>query len=491
LKVCYVGIDRNESKGTFVFPDVNKDMSMHILKHKSWMFTTWNNNSEMIEYLEMKKDGNGNTVATTKYGVGFIPVLVKHLQGLGFLLLNNDGTPFDIYKDCSKVNYPMLRYQLRNYQYDCVLKWERDRLGVIKSSTGSGKTVMGCYIIKKSSFRTLILVHTIDLINVWKESLVQGFGVGFENRIGIFGGGKSLDEALAFQNNVVIGTYQSALKEGNLSKLDRAGFGLIVNDEVHHCPCNTFKHVLNTLLIPCKVGLSATPRRLDGKESDIYALVDSIKASVSIHGLIKDGFVVRPDFYNIQWTDYDIVRRVANSGKSGLQQALMLKKMSSTSHKKIAMLIKLLQTLQRNNETFLLFADFVESAKTIEFIVNEMITKYDSSFKVKMISQKMKSDERHVAFKQVGKKYRGLVFAKLGSEGIDISAVDNVIIMSPSKSPTTFAQRTGRAMRPMQGKTHCNIFQFILKGSSEENWSEYSFDEYRQEGFVQKRYVII
>ena len=79
------------------------------------------------------------------------------------------------------------------------------------------------------------------------------------------------------------------------------------------------------------------------------------------------------------------------------------------------------------------------------------------NFKVSTVTQKMKSDEREALFNSVGKKHRGLVFAKLGSEGIDIANVDCIIVMSPAKSPVTFAQRTGRALRPNKGKTHAEI----------------------------------
>ncbi len=638
IKICYVNVDMAKNSATFAFPNINSNMIKHILTVKSYVFTTWNNSSEMINYLEVVDSNrtSGMTTIKSKYGIGFVPILCKHLNGLGFMLLNQNKTPFNLYENCQEVRFPILKYQLRNYQYDCSLKWDRDKLGVIKSPTGSGKSVMGCYIIKRSGFKTLILVHTVDLINMWEDSLIKAFGNTFKNKIGIFGSGKSLEKALDYTNNVVIGTYQSATKESNLNQIKRAGFGLIVNDECipsdsiihtnhlalplrfilemkkkkidvkihccdikegnlieadfdifktgikkvytvhledctgekrrinstlehkfltlnskalkyeyleleycdnivfkdkdwfhiygvtnleyrsteqcynitvhnenhnyilngfvskncHHVPANTFKNVLNGLMIPYKLGLSATPRRLDGREGDIYALVDNVKASVSIHELIKNGFVVKPEFYNISWTNNDIVRKIANSDKNGLQKSQDLKKMSSTSHIKLTKLVKLLKTFEYNEETFLLFSDFVFAAKAIESIIQNFVASENKSFVIKRVSQDMKSEERSQIFKQVGKKYRGLIFAKLGSEGIDIAAVDNIIIMNPSKSPTTFAQRTGRAMRIAPGKTKCKVFQFVLKDSSEESWSEYSFDEYQNEGFIQKNCII-
>jgi len=266
----------------------------------------------------------------------------------------------------------------------------------------------------------------------------------------------------------------------------------MVSKNCHHCPADTFKKVVNELFVPCKLGLSATPRRLDGKDDEIFALVDSVKASVNIHSLIKDQFIVRPDFYNISWLDVEILKEVGKEQK-GLAKSRKLKQLSAFSVKKYELLLKLIEKLRQTNKTFIIFADYVEAAASIETIVNKFIANNDKHFKVARVQQKMTSDERSVVFNSVGKRnnqYNGLIFAKLGSEGIDISAVDCIINLSPSKSPVTFAQRTGRAMRTARYKDHCEIYQFVLKGSMEEGWADYSFDEFGQENFIVKNYVI-
>lgn len=488
LKLCY--IDVSGENGKFLFPNINKSMFNVILDYKSWVFfDSWSNNAnEKISYMHASDTING-VLVETKYGIGFVPVLVKHLEKLGFTLLEN-GKPFSMYSRCVKVKYPMFKITLRNYQLNCCLKWQRDNMGAVKSPTGSGKTYIASYLMKNVGYKTLILVHTIDLVKQWEHSLVNSFGLAFKGNIGIFGGGKKLTGL--GNKNILIGTYQTAIKENNINILNKMGFGMIVCDEVHHCPCDTFKKVLNGLYIPCKLGLSATPRRLDNKEPEIFALVDNIKASVSIHSLIQDGFIVRPDFYNIYFIDNEILREV-DKEKKGLAKSRKLKQLSAFSINKYNLLLKLIERFRRENKTFLLFADFVKAAEVVEELINKFICINDKNFNVIRVTQKMSSEERSAIFNNVGRKYNqynGLIFAKLGSEGIDISAVDCIINLSPSKSPVTFAQRTGRAMRPAKNKNHCEIYRFILKSSMEEDWAEYSFDEFRQEQFIQKNYVI-
>lgn len=480
---CYINFVKND-KGVnvarFIFPDVDNDFSSFAASFKSWNFTTFNN-EQMISYLKVLKSGNP-TIIETIYGTGFVPIFVKHLSGLGFKVYNMDGTAYNMMADVKTVYYPSLKVQLRPYQRECFLKWERDRLGVIKAPTGSGKTIMAGAVIKECSTRTLILVHTIDLVGMWKESLTKTFGAEVNSTVRLFNAKNSLDEALQSNAGILIGTYQSAIK--NLEKLKKYGIGLIVCDECHHVPADTFKHVLDTLCVPFKLGLSATPRRLDGKEGEIFALVDSVKASVAIKFLIANRYVVEPKFYNIKLFDTELSRGYAMLDGNPLQKTTWLKKHSTKSAIKLESLVKVLQNIYEKRETYLIFAEFVESANIIEQIVNRLFGG------IKMVTQKMSSEERQGLFKKLGAGLRGLIFARLGSEGIDIPAVDNIIVVSPSKSPTTFSQRVGRGMRIRAGKKHCSIFQFIIKGTPEEDWAQYSFDEFRNEGFIPRNMVI-
>ncbi|MFW6001730.1 MAG: DEAD/DEAH box helicase [archaeon] len=483
--VCYV--EKKEDKFLFIFPEIDKDTLNNILKYKSWEFSTWNNpNTEMVNYVKTYKDEYGSTVIETKDGLGFAPTLVKHLKGLGYILLKPNGSKFSLAENCKTIKIPHFKFKLRDYQMDCYLKWSRDKLGVVKSPTGSGKTVIGAYAIKETKYKTLILVHTLDLVELWYNSLSKSFGFGFTNRTGIFGGNKKIEDCI--HKDIIIGTYQSALKEKNMEYLKGAGFGFALLDECHHVPAQTFKKVVNSMNIPYKMGLSATPKRLDGREGDIYALLDNIKANVSLSQLIKRGHVVKPYFYNVPVIDNEVASAVASSGKKGLAKAQMLKQLSSQSKVKIKKMMRLVNDFIDEDETFLIFADFIESAQIIEEVINEYLCKPKKNcFKsVPRVDQKMNSETRNDLFNNVGYKYQGLIFAKLGSEGIDIPKIDNIIILSPSKSPTTFSQRVGRSLRPDKGKKYSKVFQFVLKNTKEEDWKDYSFEEYRNEGFLPK-----
>lgn len=61
---------------------------------------------------------------------------------------------------------------------------------------------------------------------------------------------------------IVVGNIQTVVKYAN--ELSRE-FGLLILDEVHHCPASTFDKVLNHSFAAVKLGLSGTLLRKDGK----------------------------------------------------------------------------------------------------------------------------------------------------------------------------------------------------------------------------------
>lgn len=121
--------------------------------------------------------------------------------------------------------------------------WNVGGIGVVKAPTGSGKTVVGCGVIKMTGRKTLILVHTSDLlINVWNDSLIKSFGPGIMSHVGIIGGGLTDADRMAMKigvrsgdfhenmkNDIVIATFQTFVN--HINELSNYKFGLIIVDE--------------------------------------------------------------------------------------------------------------------------------------------------------------------------------------------------------------------------------------------------------------------
>ena len=49
----------------------------------------------------------------------------------------------------------------------------------------------------------------------------------------------------------------------------------------------------------------------------------------------------------------------------------------------------------------------------------------------------------------------------LFNEGVDVPAVDTVLMLRPTESPTLFLQQLGRGLRKTAGKPFCTVLDFV------------------------------
>jgi len=107
---------------------------------------------------------------------------------------------------------------LRDYQKEAVEKISKYPVGVLESSTGSGKTVFGIHMITVRKQPTLIIVHTKELGHQWIKSIKDFTGYD----AGILGDGKFI------LKDITVGIVQTV--KNNMDELkDR--FGHVIADE--------------------------------------------------------------------------------------------------------------------------------------------------------------------------------------------------------------------------------------------------------------------
>ena len=58
-------------------------------------------------------------------------------------------------------------------------------------------------------------------------------------------------------------------------------------------------------------------------------------------------------------------------------------------------------------------------------------------------------------------KIRVVFSVDLFNEGVDVPAVDTVLMLRPTESPTLFLQQLGRGLRRSKGKTFCTVLDFV------------------------------
>lgn len=173
---------------------------------------------------------------------------------------------------------------VREYQNKAIRSAIHGQYGVIVSPCGSGKTFMAALVVAELKQPTCILVHTLDLLSEWMKTFKECTSGGFT--LGQFGGGKKQI------CDITIATPQT------LYRLDEEGwanftskFGCVILDEAHHCPARMFSYVINNFEAKFRFGVTATPKRPDGKHFLLDDVIGSVLFNIDQKTLADLGFM--------------------------------------------------------------------------------------------------------------------------------------------------------------------------------------------------------
>ena len=141
---------------------------------------------------------------------------------------------------------------------------KEDRV-ILEAQPGFGKTMVALALMKKRGQKTLIIVHTNTLLHQWEKRINDYFSLSKEE-IGLIG-----DNKWKIGKKVTIASYLTLSRRG-LDEI-KNDFGLVIVDECHHVPANTFSTVVKQFSAKYVLGLTATTFRKDKLEKLMYLYV--------------------------------------------------------------------------------------------------------------------------------------------------------------------------------------------------------------------------
>jgi len=174
--------------------------------------------------------------------------------------------------------------QLRPTQVEAVGELLKYETGILSATTAFGKTVVGANIISEKKVNTLIVVHTRQLVQQWRDTvkkiLMINENLAHKNNnsdkkdfdiIGQIGGGKSKQKQI-----VDIALIQSLVRKGEVKDLVK-DYGMVIIDECHHAASFSYEKLLKTVSARYVYGLTATPIRKDGHHPIIFMCLGDIR----------------------------------------------------------------------------------------------------------------------------------------------------------------------------------------------------------------------
>lgn len=326
------------------------------------------------------------------------------------------------------------RHPLRPYQHDAIAgveaTWERAPKALIVCPTGVGKTVIFAsiaerFLSKPGTGRVLVLAHREELLDQAQEK----FSSWTNLRTGIEQG----DRRSAPMDEVVIGSVQSVVRR--LDRFSPGEFGLVVIDECHHAPADTYQKILTHLAPKLLLGVTATPDRLDRKA--LGATFDEVAYNYELKQAIKDGWLSRiiQKKAIIEGLDLRAVRTTAGDLNEGdLEGALLQGDVLRDMCKAIVEASGQRKTL--------VFATTIAHAQAM----NQALVSLGV-----LATTVNGQDSAEVRARELGRFRSGavqyMVNVMIYTEGFDQPDIGCVAVARPTKSRALYAQMVGRSSR--------------------------------------------
>ena len=236
----------------------------------------------------------------------------------------------------------MNEIQLYDYQLDMVQRIEEafktHQSVMVQMPTGTGKTILLAEVMKSEERRVKnpcvwIVVHRRELVEQIKETLEASLNVECEMLNATHNvkcemlnvkRGKPLDSSLFTFHSSLIKVFSIQWLSKHYHELEESP-SLIIIDEAHHAVAKTYKEVMDAYPEAKKLGLTATPCRLNRR--GFTDLFDVLLQSWSYNKFIADGWLSLYDYMSVREENEDW-RLVNSLKKRGADGDFSLKEMS-------------------------------------------------------------------------------------------------------------------------------------------------------------------
>src|SRR5271154_2124928 len=180
---------------------------------------------------------------------------------------------FEDQRTTCHVSYPdsLNEITLRSYQNRVVGDALNNIQGTIVAPTVCGKSLIGLEIIRRRQQKALIIVHRSDLAEQWINVIKLRLGI-IPGQIG--------DGKWDVGNEITVAMVQTLASRQDDTKTLSDEFGIIIAEECHHLPSETFFETIGMFNAKYRYGLSATIDRRDGLMPLIFLAAGPLIACV-------------------------------------------------------------------------------------------------------------------------------------------------------------------------------------------------------------------
>jgi len=320
------------------------------------------------------------------------------------------------------------------------------RAGLVQLPTACGKTRLPVELHKyMKSKRTLMIIHQQSIL----ISICQEFYKFAKIKPSVMLNGKYF----TFDDEVLVALVPSIYKRCHA--FSRGEFDLVVADECHHGPADTWKRVLEYFKSKYRLGITATTERND--ILDTYSMFrHKVVYFMTTEKAIKKGLILPYQYY---LCEDDVFDEFQTSGallyKDGvkLTRADLYRRLAVEERDKA--IAKHIKKRFRKSKTFI---GYVANAWYGEHITKSLNA---AGIKVKFIHHHTPQTTRRLVERELEQGIiQGIISINIYTEGVNIPSVDGIVILSPTRNYKRLVQMIGRALRKFRMKRHGIVLDF-------------------------------
>jgi len=347
----------------------------------------------------------------------------------------------DLRRKLPSVNF-LFQGELKSFQKEAVGKMLARDFGTLNSPTGSGKTIMGLFMIAQRQQPALVVVHTKDLAYQWIEQITHFLGIE-ESHVGLIGSGKKkIGDAITVA--LVQSLYRCA---DDVSKR----IGHIIVDECHRTPSRTFTDAVTEFDARYMLGLSATPFRRDNLSKLIFWHLGDVHHSVDKSHLIQEGHILKAEII-LRETKFEPYYDPVNS------YSKMLSELTMSDERNHLIAMDVAKEIQKREGICLVLSDRKRHCETLQSLLRykhhldaDLLTGDLSNEQRKNVLQRIKTDEVAVV----------VATGQWVGEGFDCANLTTLFLATPIRFSGRVLQYLGRVLRPAADKKGARVYDYV------------------------------
>lgn len=341
----------------------------------------------------------------------------------------------------------------------CITVDAEDQLYVTEHFVVTHNTQCGLEIIARIGGRALWLTHTQDLLN---QSKARAEAVLNQGGYGTITAGK-----VNVGSHITFATVQTMAQRIDILDF-KDEFDVIIVDEAQHAAgtptkVTQFYKVISRLSARYKIGLTATPKRADGLQAAMFALLGP-----KIHEVTR---------MDVAHTTCPVKVQMVETGYVPDYEAVLMGDGTIDYSKVINHMIHDENRYNVVFEYILHINNMIVLANRVEYLQTMCADAVAHGKRAVCLSgqgqSKKAKAERKAALEKLNNGELDIIFATylLAKEGLDVPNLRYVIFATPEKDETTVIQSAGRVGRKAEGKEYGVVIDFVDDFGMYQNWS--------------------